>query len=89
MFTFTVQPDGAEPFEAKATSRDVVAWEKLGRGRSMSKLAENAAMVDLYGLAHIACRRLALFTGSLEEFEATVDLEFEEDEEVDPTRQVR
>jgi hypothetical protein len=86
MFTFTVNLDGAEPYRAEAKSRDVVAWERGGRGRSLGKLSESPQMGDLYSLAHVACRRLALFTGTLPEFEAQCDLTFEESEPADPTR---
>jgi hypothetical protein len=86
MFVFTVNPDGADPYRAEAKSRDVIVWERAGRGRSLSKLAEAPRMEDMYSLAHTAVRRLALFTGSLPEFEATCDLTFEVAEPSDPTR---
>ena len=89
MFTFTVNTDDGETFEAKATSRDVVMWEKTGKGRSLGRLAESPTMGDLYSLAHVACRRLGKFTGDLAAFEETVDLEFEEDGAADPTRRAR
>ncbi len=89
MFSFTVKPDAAEPFEVTATSRDIVQWEKLGRGRSIGKLAENPAMSDLYSLAHVAARRAGLFAGTLPDFEAGVDLDFQEDKGADPTRPTR
>lgn len=90
MFTFTVVPDNGEPFQATATSRDVVIWEKLGKGRSMSRVAQEPTMGDLYSLAHVAARRLQLFTGTLEEFEHSVDIDFEgEDEAPDPTQRAR
>lgn len=91
MFTFTVMPDGLDPYEATATSRDVSRWERGGKGRSLGKLGDNPAMVDMYSLAFLAVARLGLFDGDIREFEATCDLEFkkaEEDEEADtdPTR---
>lgn len=84
MFTFTVKPDNGDAFEATATSRDVVMWEKTGKGRSLSRLSEDPHMSDLYSLAHIAVRRLGLFQGSLPDFETSVDLELEEAEAADP-----
>lgn len=89
MFTFTVHPDNAEPFEVKATSRDVARWEMGGRGRSLGKLAEDPSMSDLYDLAFVACARLDLYAGDIREFRATTDLEFKEDEAADPTQLAR
>jgi hypothetical protein len=89
MFKFTVKPDDADEFEAIATSRDVVMWEKLGKGRSVSKFAQGPTMADLYSLAHVTCRRLSLFSGSLDDFEKSVDLEFEQGEAADPTSLAR
>lgn len=89
MFTFTVTPDGAAPYEATATSRDIVTWEKGGRGRTFGQLAENPSMVGMYGLAFVTSRRLGLFEGNLSDFEAQVDLDFEEadgDDAADPTQ---
>jgi hypothetical protein len=88
MFTFTVHPDGAEPYEATATARDIVMWEKVAKGRSLGKLGDNPSMSDLYSLAHVASRRLGLYAGSLADFETGVDLEFQSaaDEAADPTR---
>lgn len=86
MFTFTVRPDGLDEFEAKATSRDVVKWEAGGKGRSVTKLTENLHMGDLYDLAFVACQRQGLFDGDIREFRDSVDLDFQEDEEADPTR---
>lgn len=87
MFKFRVNPDGGEPFDAEATSRDIVMWERLGRGRSLGKLSQSPTMVDMYSLAHVACQRLGMFAGTLPEFETQVDLEFEAvDEATDPTQ---
>jgi len=89
MFTFTVRPDSGEEFTATATSRDVVKWEMTGKGRSVSRIAENPSMTDLYDLAHVAAVRLGLFDGDAREFRSTVDLEFQGDEAPDPTRKAR
>lgn len=89
MFDFTVRPDSGEPYTAVASSRDIVQWEKRGKGRSLSKVAEAATMTDLYELAFLASRRLGHFGGTLPEFEQTVDLQFEEspgDSDGDPTQ---
>lgn len=87
MLDFRVTPDGGEPYTVKAGSRDVLTWEKTGKGKSFSKLMEDLPMSDLYRMAHIASRRQGLFTGSLEEFENTCELGFEaEPDDVDPTQ---
>lgn len=85
MLDFRVTPDGGEPYAVKADSRDVLVWEKTGKGKAFSKLMEDLSMVDLYRMAHIASRRQGLFTGSLDEFEQNCKLGFEESEEVTPT----
>jgi hypothetical protein len=97
MFTLTVKPDGGEPFEYEVTTRDVLVWEKAGRDRSMSRLVNDMHLADVYQVAHIAARRLQLFTGSLDEFEKTCDLDIrkmltdddekeDSDSESDPTQ---
>ena len=84
---FTVKPDGGEQYSVKATSRDVVVFEKVSKGRTLVNLLEERAFTDLYRLAHIASKRQGMFTGTLQEFEETVDLDFDlEDDDTDPTR---
>lgn len=86
MFTFTVKPDGGKPFEVTAGTRDVLRWEKTTRGASLAQLKEGVTVGALYRIAHIAAVRQQLFTGTLAEFEDNCELEFEEEEEPDPTR---
>lgn len=89
MFTFTVTPDGAEPYTLTAGTRDVLAWEKVSRGKTINALMQDLAMTDLYRIAHLAATRQQLFTGPLAEFESTCELELDGDadgEAVDPTR---
>lgn len=86
MFTFTIHPDAAPEYELKATSRDLYVWERTGRDRSLAKLLESASIASCYELAHITAVRLGKFTGSLDAFAATNDLEFREEEEPDPTQ---
>lgn len=74
MFDFTITPDGAEPYPLTASSRDVLAWEKTGKGRSFQTLLTDRRLVELYSLAHIASKRQGLFDGSLAEFEESCDL---------------
>lgn len=86
MMRFKVTPDGGDPYEIEATSRDVYIWEKTGRDRRMVQLSSDISMTALYELAHLAAKRKQLFTGPLDEFTSTVDLEMlAEDEEAVPT----
>lgn len=89
MLDFTVVPDGGEKFEVKATTRDVLLWEKAGKGRSMATLLGDISIEKMYQLAHLAARRQGLFAGTLAEFEETCELEFEETGDVDPTQLAR
>lgn len=77
MFTFTMEDDDGRKFEAKATSRDVLIWEKTGRNRSVTKLGEDPQMSEMYALAYIASKRTKVFDGTLADFEQTVDLDFD------------
>lgn len=88
MYTFKISPDNGEPFEARATSRDIVMWEKTGKGRSITKLGEDPQMTEMYVIAFYASRRLGLFGGTIQEFESSVDLDFDV-EPPDPTPEVR
>lgn len=86
MFEFTVKPDQGDAFDVAATTRDVVAWERGGKNRSFSQLANDVRMGDMYALAYTAAKRQGLFDGTLADFETSVDLEFAETDEPDPTR---
>jgi hypothetical protein len=92
MMDFTVTPDGGDPYEVKATSRDVLVWERTNRAKKVfSTLMEQLSMVDLYHLCWIACRRLGLFSGDLATFEQTCEVNpdtEEEQEGPDPTQPV-
>lgn len=85
MFTITVRPDGGEPFEVVATSRDVVNWERVTKGASITKLRDAATYTDVYRIAHFAVQRTQQWAGTLDEFMATCDIEFEHEDEPDPT----
>lgn len=91
MITFTVRPDGGEPYELTAGSRDVLQWERTTKGKSAATLGD---MADMYKVAWLAAKRQGLYDGSLQDFETTVDLETEGDEDgsdegPDPTRSAR
>jgi hypothetical protein len=83
MLRFKMLPDGAEPFEVAAGTRDIYVWEKTSKGKTFAALMENMAMVDLYHIAHIAAQRLGLYRGTLNDFVTTCDLETLEDEDED------
>jgi hypothetical protein len=93
MFTFRVFPDGAEPYEVTARSRDIVQWEKTGKGRSFGRLANeaNLSFSDLTSLAYVTAKRQGRYFGSLEEFEQSSDVEIvnEDAGEADPTQSAR
>lgn len=76
MIKFKVKPDDGEPYEVTATSRDVFTWERTNRtNKVFADLAERQSMVDMYHVAHVAAVRLGLFTGGLDQFQSTCDLE--------------
>lgn len=85
MIDFTIKPDGGEAYEVTATTRDIYVWEKAGRDRTINKLIGDVSMQAMYELAHVAARRQQLFTGALDEFVESCDLDFEQPEDVDPT----
>lgn len=96
MFTFRVRPDGGDEFEVKASTRDVLTWEKTTKGnKSYVDLLREPNLVDYYKICHLAAWRQQLFTGSLKEFEDQHDIDLatgedhpEQDPEPDPTQPV-
>lgn len=87
IFEFTVTPDadGAEPFTVKTGMRDIRAWEKTHRGRSMGQLSDNAGMsaTILFELAATSCRRQGIVSGTMsdDDFVEQFDIDFSEDEQ--------
>jgi hypothetical protein len=88
MMEVRVVPDSGEPYVLKIGSRDVVAWEKIDRRNTMTRLDSDPKMADIYSVSHLAAKRRGLFTGTLAEWETAVDLEldFTKPEELDPTQ---
>lgn len=81
MFKFTVEPDGEEPYEIKASARDIRKWEKE-TGKTLSDMsAGNLDLADAYLIAYYASVRIGKFSGTLDDFEDTVDFELPEVEE--------
>lgn len=91
MFTFTITPDAGETYEIRATSRDLYTWEHGGRNRNLQTLQAELSMTSLYQLAFIAGRRLGLIeaTVTLPDWVQSHDLDFEQDDEPDPTQPAR
>jgi len=87
MFDFKVTPDGLDPYDVTAGSRDVLKWERTTKGKTVGSLSDAATlrMEDLFKLAWIASARQGIYTGSLADFESGVDVEMKDDEEPDPT----
>jgi hypothetical protein len=88
LITVKVTPeDGGDPFVVAATARDVLVWEKSSRDNSYARLMSNQRMTDIYRIAHIAAKRLGLYSDDLATFEKTCDVENvpEDEAESDPT----
>ena len=91
MFDFKIIPDGGEPFEVSAKSRDIVQWERRFRS-NLGRLQQTMSMSGLTELAFVAAQRQGLFQGDYKSFEDSVDLDLlgdDEDEsesEAGPTR---
>lgn len=76
MIDFRIAPDGQDEYPLTAGARDIVQWEKTTKGKTFKSLMETMSMVDLYALAWHAARRQKMFSGTLAEFEQTVELNF-------------
>lgn len=70
MFTLDITPDDGETYRLVAKTRHVVRWERLGKGRSLSRL-ETPSLTDLVEIAHVTAVAEGRFTGS---FDAFLDL---------------
>lgn len=86
MFLFKLTPDGGDTFEVRATTRDVLMWEKTAKGRSLSALMNELRVADMYEIAYVSAKRQGLWDDNRAEFESRVDLDFEEEKgSADPT----
>jgi len=83
---FKVTPDEGEPYELTAGSRDVYAWEKTGRDRSITQFADGVSVVAGYEVAHLAAVRQGRYVGALADFVAGHELEVLAAERADPTQ---
>jgi hypothetical protein len=85
VFTFRIVPDNGEPYEVRAGTRDVAAWERSGKDNSMANLERDLRISDLYWIAYLAAKRQGLYGGTQSDFEASVDLSFDWAQTTDPT----
>lgn len=83
MIPFKIIPDGGEPYDLVATTRDIAKWEKTTKGATFSALESDKKVTDLYKIAFYAAIRQGTFDGSLADWESSVDLDFEDEDEVD------
>ena len=67
MITLDITPDAGETYRLVAKTRHVVAWERLGKGRSLSRL-QAPTLTDLAEIAHVTAVREGRFTGSFDNF---------------------
>lgn len=67
MITLDITPEGGEAYRLVAKTRHVVAWERLGKGRSLSRL-QAPTLTDLAEIAHVTAVREGKFSGSFDNF---------------------
>jgi hypothetical protein len=77
MFTLTINPDEGEAFEVETTSRDIAAWERGAKHRSIGRLSEDMRMADIIDLAWYAADRRGLTDLDIVSWRQGVDLDFE------------
>jgi hypothetical protein len=88
MQNFKVTLPGGETYEVKASSPDIIKWERTTKGAYVARLGEEARMTDLVAIAYHASIRHGLFTGKLEDFETSADVEpLGDGEDADPFQQ--
>lgn len=93
MITLRIVPDDGTPYLVTATARDILVWEKTSKDKkSFQDLVRDPKLEDLYRVAHLASWRQGLYTGTLAEFEKSVEVEGVTDDDLeddapDPTQQ--
>lgn len=75
MFDIRVIPDEGEPYRVTINTRQIMAWENVHRDNTLARLNTNPRLADHYFLAYLKAKSLGLFTGSLDEFKGSADLE--------------
>lgn len=76
MFELKIVPDGGEPFSVTTTSRDIAAWERGGKNRSMGRLADDLRITDITDMAWYAADRRGLTRLDIVQWRAGVDIDF-------------
>ena len=85
MHNFRITPDNGDTYEVTSTTRDILMWERTTKGAAAFQLQE-PTMGALYRIAHLASQRTGQFSGTLKDFEESVDLEVAGEEDPDPTQ---
>lgn len=86
MLTLKIMPDGDEPYELVATTRDIAKWERTTKGASFHGFQADMHVKDVYAVAYHAATRQQKFSGSLADFMDSVDFDILDDDEADPTQ---
>jgi hypothetical protein len=76
MFDLKIIPDDGDPFSVTTTSRDIAAWERGGKNRSMGRLAEDLRITDITDMAWYAADRRGLTHLDIVQWRAGVDIDF-------------
>jgi hypothetical protein len=76
MFDLKIVPDDGDPFSVTTTSRDIAAWERGGKNRSMGRLAEDLRITDITDMAWYAADRRGLTRLDIVQWRAGVDIDF-------------
>lgn len=74
-FQMTLRFDDGRELEITAGSRDQLAWEKAAQNRATSQILSEGRIENYFSLAHAAAKRQGMFTGTLKEFEDSVELD--------------
>jgi hypothetical protein len=74
-----ITPDDGESYKLAITSRVIMAWERANKGVSFQQFMDTMNFTHLYDLSHRAALRARLFSGTLQEFEETVDIDILKD----------
>lgn len=87
MFRVKIIPDGGDPFEVVAGTRDIAKWEKTTKGATFAAFQADQRITDLYIITFHALVRQSLWDGTLADLLDTCDLDLidEDGEEADPT----
>ena len=88
MINLRVIYDG-EQHDIVVRSRQVVVWEQVSRGNTLTRLNDAPNVADFYFLAHLVEVKEGRFTGSLQEFMSSVDVQPLPPDDLGPMKPVR